>query len=236
MKNIGVGEDGTIFRIKEDGSIHKIAKIGTNYNITSISTSSKNNSLSWFLFAIAIIVCIILGINLSNSSSRINSLEYRLEQSKKDLSKEISITNVLRKDIESLKESLNTIGNKYPIIVNSMDVERNDFDSKVWNTGTYFNTSSTNFVRTKIHFYGIKTDNIELKIKLIMPSGNLYKLNSSPSDCTEKESIYITSGKSSYYTSGGYGYKTSLGWTTGTWRYEIWYRNSLLSTKSFTIY
>ena len=85
-----ISDDGSIFSIGNDGTIRRLGKIDSqgrvegndsgafnrccHRNMPTERKSSGSPVLPWFLFAIAVVVVVVMGINLSGSNDRIHSL------------------------------------------------------------------------------------------------------------------------------------------------------------------
>lgn len=237
MRNVQIGEDGTIFRIKEDGTIHKIAKIDDNYRIVGeqSGTAESHNPLPWMLLAIAVIVCVIIGVNLNSTSSRLSYAQYELQNAESNLLTEKDKVSGLGNDIKSLRESLNTIGAKYPIIITDIQIANTDSEGGIeTNYGSTLYSSYTMYLTPKITYKTISNGNITLYIKLYRPNGDLSTGTSSPSGYSFSSSINPSGD--SYDVLSGWGSGSKGNWSSGTYRIEVWYKGTCLNTKSFTIY
>ena len=72
-----------------------------------------------------------------------------------------------------------------------------------------------------------------LKVKLYRPDGSLS--TGSYSTYSYSDDAYLYEGENSY-TLSGWGNENKGHWRSGTYRIEIWYNNSCLKSKTFTIY
>ena len=197
--------------------------------------SINKKSYGWFIFFIALfaITTIIGFVMYLDADSDASNYRYKLSRMDEE---NTSLKSKLKQSDSALSTFVEKVGTNYPIVVNSATIENQDFNKSTWNSGTLFSASSTHYVRAKISYYGVKEGAITLKIKLYQPSEKLFKLKNSPSDCTREANIHITSGETSSYTSAGFGFDKSSGWSSGYWRYEIWYGSTILSSKSFYVF
>ena len=97
-----ISDDGSIFSIGNDGTIRRLGKIDSqgrvegndsggfnrccHRNMPIQKKSSDSVVLPWFLFAIAVVVVVVMGINLSNTSDDLR----RLRNQNWELSSEIA--------------------------------------------------------------------------------------------------------------------------------------------------
>lgn len=131
---------------------------------------------------------------------------------------------------------INTIGETYPLIITDIEIA-NTYSNGDIETG-YGNkiySRNTMYLKPKIYYTGVVSGTKTLKVKLYKPNGSLSQGNSSPSGCSYDDSFYISS-YSTTETLKGWGGQYKGHWDPGTYRIEIWYENTCLKTKSFTIY
>lgn len=137
---------------------------------------------------------------------------------------------------DELAELKNSFSDYMPIIITDVEIANVYNDGSVeTDYGGAIYSSYSMFIKPKITYKGIKTDeSISLDIKLYTPSG-LSRGASSQSDCSWTESFYVSSG-SNTQSFQGWGGASKGHWTSGTYRYEFWYGNVCLMAKTFTIF
>lgn len=227
-----ITNDGTIFKIKEDGSISKIARIEGNGQITTLSGAVKTaNSGSkggyWFFIILFAIAAIILGglyVESEAKYSYVNQerVEYRhnYENAKSELS--------------NLKSK---VSNTYPLIITDIEIANITSDGDILtNYGNSLYGSNTMYLHPRIKYTGLTSGNKTLKIKWYTPDGTIRRGTASPSGFSLSESVHVYSGDNHYMTLSGWGNDVKGNWRSGTYRIEIWYENSCLKSKTFTIY
>ena len=227
-----ITNDGTIFKIKEDGSISKIARIEGNGQITTLSGAVKTaNSGSkggyWFFIILFAIAAIILGglyVESEAKYSYVNQerVEYRhnYENAKSELS--------------NLKSK---VSNTYPLMITDIEIANITSDGDILtNYGNSLYGSNTMYLHPRIKYTGLTSGNKTLKIKWYTPDGTIRRGTASPSGFSLSESVHVYSGDNHYMTLSGWGNDVKGNWRSGTYRIEIWYENSCLKSKTFTIY
>ena len=178
--------------------------------------------------------------SLSHARRNIDQKEETIEEMDEeidDLKSSLASANTRCEESESKYNDLKSSVEDYlPIIITDFQV------ANVYNDGTFetdyggtIYSSYSMFLKPKITYEGVKTgESITLDIKLYTPSG-LSRGNSSPSNCSWSESMSVYSG-SNTQTFQHWGGPTKGHWSSGTYRYEIWYNNTCLRSKSFTVY
>ena len=245
MSDYQIANDGTIFHIKEDGSISKLGKIENDVimDVPSTTTPSDSGSgkgaLVFFLvlFAIATLVLGILysqlksdyDYSVSNSSSKITSLERKIKSLEGDL-------GAARNERDAAKRELDNIGQIIPLVISDIEIANTDYDGNFeTNYGSTIYSSSTMYLKPRIHYIGVSTGNKTLYVKLYRPDGYMSTGKTSPSGYSFSTSIYVCSGQNTAQLSG-WGNSSRGHWSSGTYRIEVWYNNSCLKSKSFTVY
>ena len=89
------------------------------------------------------------------------------------------------------------------------------------------------FLKPRINYYGLSYGTMNFRIKLYNPDGSLS--TGSYYTYSYSEDVYVYEGENTY-TFSGWGNETRGHWKSGTYRIEIWYGNSCLKSKEFTIY
>lgn len=219
-KDYKISNDGTIFEIKEDGSISKIARIDDNGNISSISgTISRpqqgGKGKYWFFIILFLISSAVLGVLYLQTSDSLSY--YRWEYYEAD-------------------EILNNISDEYPLIITDIKIgnvyENDDIQTDY---GERIYDHNTMYLKPKISYIGLISGRKELKVKWYTPSGYLSRGDSSPDGFSYSADEYISRGNNTL-TISGWGNKNKGHWKSGTYRIEIWYKNTCLKSKTFNIY
>lgn len=102
--------------------------------------------------------------------------------------------------------------------------------------GNTIYSSQTMYLTPKIYYNCSSPGTYDLDIKLYRPDGSLSKGSSSPSNCSYSNSLSLYSGSDKSVVLKGWGGTDKGHWKSGSYRIEIWYKNSCVATKSFTIY
>lgn len=134
--------------------------------------------------------------------------------------------NAIRYNPAQMVEALK----KEPLIVLDI-VIRNEGES--YNANIY--ASNTTYINGKIYYYSTKNQNISIKVKFY--AGNmLSRGDSSPNDCTLEEEMSISAYTYSSFEIIGWGNSKKGNWSSGDYRYELWYGDKCLGVKYFTIF
>lgn len=214
-----------IFSVNDDGSITKFATISESGEICRIGESIKQPVTKplwgyWVaivLFVVATIIAFVLYISMKE---RYDS-QYRQNRT-------------LMSQYETLKSQ---VGNAYPLIISEIEIANSyrggDIETDYGNT---IYSSNTMYLKPRIKYYGISSGTKTLKIKWFKPDGSMSTGTSSPYGFSQSDSHYIYSGADNSITLSGWGNENKGHWRSGSYRIEIWYENTCLKSKSFTIY
>lgn len=222
-----ISNDGTIFEIKEDGSISKIARIDDNGNISSISGTidrpqQGGKSKYWFFIFLFLVFSAVLGVLYLQTSDSLSYYRGEYYQAKDELSETKSI--------------ISSIAETYPLIITDIKIANVD---KRWNIQTDYGGRiydyNTMFLAPKLSYIGLISGTKELKVKWYTPSGYLSRGDSSPYGFSQSNDEYISKGNNTL-TLIGWGNENKGSWSSGTYRIEIWYKNTCLKTQTFEIY
>lgn len=255
-----ISNDGTIFEIKDDGSIAKLAKINDRGQISTLSgtimTADGGNKGGYRFFLILFVLAtVVLGIlyfvantNYSNALRAQNYYRYNYESVSSKYKDVSSVTTSLRSEIGGLRQECdnvkaelsnfqNKVSNIYPLIITDVEIANVTYEGVVQTDyGNSLYGSSTMYLKPRIKYTGLTSGNKTLKIKWYNPDGTISKGESSPSGFSQSESIYVYSGDNNISSFAGWGNSRKGYWRSGTYRIEIWYENSCLKSKTFTIY
>lgn len=103
------------------------------------------------------------------------------------------------------------------------------------NYGNTLYSSRTMYLKPRINYYGYKAGRVTLYQKLFKPDGRLSTGTSSPSGYSTKTEVYLYEG-SNIVELQGWGNERMGHWSSGWYRYEVWYNGKCLASESFYIY
>lgn len=243
--NYQISNDGTIFEIKEDGTISKIARIHDG-SISGISDSSSESQrgggkgVLWFFMIVFAIAAIVFGVLYSqalddyeSASRRYNNASSELSSLRSELSSVKAERDKAKQDLSSLRER---IGKTTPLVINEIQIANKYKGGTIeTNYGSTIYSSNTMYLAPKITYTGYASGNKTLYVKIFRPSGAMSTGTSSPSGYSFSDTEYIYTGENTCELTS-WGNETKGHWESGTYRIEIWYNNSCLKSKSFTIY
>lgn len=250
-KKFHISNEGIIFGIKDDGAIIKLAKIDDQGQICTLSgdvmTANAGSKGGYWLFivlfAIATIIFGVLYAAADNKYSRANRERNEYREKYETAS---STTSSLRSEISRLKQEhenakselsnlKSTISNTYPLIISDIEIA-NKYKGGTIETdfGRTIYSSRSMYLTPKIKYYGLSSGVKRLKVKLYRPDGSL-STGSYSTTYSYSDDIYLYDGENSS-TLSGWGNENTGHWRSGTYRIEIWYENSCLKSKTFTIY
>lgn len=128
------------------------------------------------------------------------------------------------------------VASAYPIIITDIQIA-NTYKSGTIETdyGYTIYSSYSMCLKPKIKYEGLVSGSYNLKVKWYNPDGTLSVGSSSPSGFSQSKNVYIYAGFNEIELNG-WGNKSFGYWGKGTYRIEIWYGNSCLKSKEFTIY
>lgn len=177
---------------------------------------------------------------LSSARSEISELNNKVSNLGEELDNTKTSLKITREERDEAQQKLNDlkdkVGSSMPIIITDIQIantyNNGDIDTDYGNT---IYSSNTMYLKPKISYTGIKTGNkIDLNIKFYTPSG-LSTGSNSPYGYSYSTSMYVYSGENTE-TLSGWGGSSRGHWSSGTYRFEIWYGSVCLKAKSFTIY
>lgn len=251
-KTYRISNNGTIFEIRDDGSIVKLVKIDNQGRISTLSGTvmSTNSSKGgyWFfiiLFAIAAIVLGILYVEANDNYSRAgrerNDYRNKYEEASSATSSVRSEISSLKQERDNAKSELSNlkskVSNTYPLIITDIEIANVTYNGDIHtNYGNSLYESSTMYLKPRIKYTGLTSGNKTLKVKWYNPDGTIRRGDSSPYGFSQSQSIYVYSGDNNTYDLSGWGNSTKGHWRSGTYRIEIWYENTCLKSKTFTVY
>lgn len=242
-----------IFSVNDDGSISKFASISESGEIVKIGESTKKAQGDsvwgyWLVMLVLLVGCIILFCLYNNAESNYQwqqretrTMENKYKESQGQVAAIKSEKDALWEGKRSAEEALSTlkekVGNTYPLIVSDIYVG-NMYQGGGMETnygGTIYSRNSMYLV-PKITYYGINIGSKTFYVKLYKPDGSLARGSSSPAGYSYSNSLYVSSGANNTYEFSGWGSPNKGHWKSGNYRFEIWYGNTCLKSKTFTIY
>lgn len=243
MDDYQISNDGTIFNIKEDGSISKLGKIedGRIVDISNPITSSDSGKGALVSFLVVFIIATaVLGVFLGQSKSdyeyavsRISTLETQINSLESDLRTAMSERDAAKRELSDFKDN---VGRTIPFIITDIEMA-NRFKGGTIETGfgSTIYSSRSMFLAPRIKYVGFTSGSKTIYVKIYDSYGRLRTGSSSPSGYSYSDSFYVSTGQNmSELTSWG---NATMGhWSSGSYRIEIWYNNSCLKSKNFTIY
>lgn len=172
---------------------------------------------------------------INEKSTEISGLKSQIGELQSSLSNEKKQREKTENELESLR---NSISSSIPLLITDIEI------ANVYNDGTFetnygniIYASNSMYLKPRITYTGIRNgDNITLYAKLYGISGTLQKGSSSPNGYTFSSSFTISEGNENTYHMSGWGGSSKGFWSRGTYRYEIWYGNMCLASKTFTLY
>ena len=178
--------------------------------------------------------------DLSNARSEISELNSKVCSLSEELENTKNSLRITREERDEAQQKMNDlkdkVGSSIPIIITDIQIANTSSGGDIeTDYGNTIYSSSTMYLKPKITYTGIKTgENIDLNIKFYTPTG-MSTGSSSPYGCSYSTSMYVYSGENTE-TLLGWGGSSRGHWSSGTYRFEIWYGTVCLKAKSFTIY
>lgn len=242
-----------IFSVNDDGSITKFATISESGEFCRIGEKPRQHTKRkvwgyWVAMIALLIGCVVLFVMYSDAhsdyeyqSSQRLSIESKYNTARSQISSLESEKSKLESAKRSAEDALSTlkqkVGDSYPLIISDIEIANVTYNGDIeTNYGNTLYSSRTMYLKPRIKYYGISSGNKTLKVKWYNPNGTLKIGSSSPSGFSQSESCYIYSGGDNAYSLNGWGNSTRGHWNAGTYRIEVWYGNTCLKSKTFTIY
>ncbi len=231
-----VSDDGVIFKVEDDGTIYRLAQIDNNGRITDFSNGSaplKGKGGYWFFIILFIIISIILGLLYVEA----DNYNYQLNRELSDKDNVIQILSTQFAECQSeLQDIQNKISGTNPLIITDIKIGNTYGGGAIeTNYGNTLYSKNTMYLAPYIEYIGFYSGYKKLMVKWFYPDGSLSTGSSSPSGFSTSYDAYIYKGKNTI-TLSGWGNSDKGYWGSGTYRIEIWYGNSCLKSKTFTIY
>jgi len=204
------------------------------------AAQKKKSNAGWAIFFL--LICIIasgFAIYYYNLSDSLNFENDSLKKENHSFENRLDILKSTQQNIsdekEKLEQKLEGIVEYYPIIINSLKIGNVDSNGNIeTDYGNTIYASNSMYLKPQIEYIGLKTNQtIALYLKLYK-NGVLSTGASSPSGYSIKYDLYVDAEG----TSGlmGWGNSTKGNWSSGSYRYEIWYNNMCLKVVDFNLY
>ena len=177
---------------------------------------------------------------LSSARSEISELNSKVSNLTEELGNTKTSLKITREERDDALQKMNDLKDKVsssmPIIITDIQIANTSYSGDIeTDYGNTIYSSSTMYLKPKISYTGIKTgENIDINVKFYTPSG-LSTGSKSPYGCSYSTSMYVYSGENIEALSG-WGGSSRGHWSSGTYRFEIWYGSVCLKAKTFTIY
>lgn len=242
-----------IFIVNDDGSITKFASISESGVICRVGENPpqpiKRKAWGyWLSIVILIIGCIVLFLMYNDAYSdykrqviQRHSVESKYKTANKKISTLESENSALVSQKLSVEETLSQlkeiVGSTYPIIISDIEIANTYTGGNIeTDYGNTIFSNNTMYLKPRIKYYGISSGTRILKVKWFKPDGSMSSGSSSPDGFSQSDSHYIYTGPDHTITMTGWGNVDKGHWHSGTYRIEIWYENTCLKSKTFTIY
>lgn len=129
-----------------------------------------------------------------------------------------------------------TLSNRIPFLITVMEVANTDKDGGIiQDFGKKIYDFKTQYLQPRITYTPFKTSGTYTVYIRLYKDGVLQTGQSSPKGYTYSHTITISGASNTTYTLPGWGSATSGNWKEGEYRFEVWYENYCLGSKSFTI-
>lgn len=123
-----------------------------------------------------------------------------------------------------------------PFIVTKMDIANVEVDGNIiQDYGSTIYDYKTKYLKPKIKVKPYKSFGSYTVYVKFYKNGTLSTGSSSPKGYSYKETITLSGSELQEFTLSGWGSKTAGHWTAGEYRFEIWYGDYCIGSKSFTI-
>lgn len=204
--------------------------------VENIKLNQKKSKLGYVVALVVIVLCCIVGLVfqdaiINTKEDCINKQKLAYNDSIKNLEEKVKFAN---KELDLLSASVSTI---YPIIIKEIKIGNVDKDSKIQTSyGGRLEEYNTMYLQPRIVYTGLTSGNKTFKIKWYKPDGTISHGVSSPSGFSQSKSVNVLKGENHSFEFSGWGNASPGHWRSGTYRIEIWYENTCLKSKTFTIY
>lgn len=138
---------------------------------------------------------------------------------------------------QALQTLTERIGSSFPLIIGDIEIanveQNNDI---VTDYGETLRSSNARYLKPRLKYYGMIDGSRYLKTKWVRPDGTIITGDASPAGFSQGAEYTIDAGANQMLEMGGWGWDEPGNWSTGNYRLEIWFGNTCLKSKSFTVY
>lgn len=194
------------------------------------------------LFGLALVAVIIRDNRIIKDKdawiSSLNDQIYDKQETIDDMKDELEEAKTKMSDMQDNEKNLESALAKLPPLLITdlqMGVTNDERDIIVPHGNTIY-SSETLFLSPSISYFGIRSEEVELHMKLFTPSGRMtYNVSESPSGFTNKTSFWTFKGENTRILNG-WGKNVRGNWSAGSYRIEIWYGSTCLYSKDFEVF
>ncbi|GAP73156.1 hypothetical protein SAMD00024442_63_10 [Candidatus Symbiothrix dinenymphae] len=241
-----IGDDGSIFSIDNDGTINRVGKIDSQGRIDGQKPKSKSGwdwvwDWGWVWFWVLVLVSKFVYSEIShklNSISQLQRENITLQQQKQQnreenqnlTSKITELTNENRK----LQNKINSVSN-WPLIIKTLRVGNIYNDGSIeTDFGKKLYSHSSMFLVPQIEYISLQPKQTITLYQKLYKNDELCTGINSPQGYSTKCDLYLS--KKGKTRLAGWGNKKKGSWTSGNYRYEIWYNSMCLKVVIFTLH
>ncbi|MDR2194418.1 MAG: hypothetical protein LBP19_08140 [Treponema sp.] len=183
---------------------------------------------------------------LRDAEAELTAVRAQLSDAETELTGIRTQVSTLRDDLENANAQLDTTqreladatntANRFLATYPAFSITRIRVFNQGDNPGDAIISSRSTYLYTEIRYESFLSSarTYELYIKIFHPNGALSTGTSSPDGYSFSSSFYINAGSGTERTTG-WGGATPGHWRRGTYRIELWYKNSRMAESTFTI-
>jgi hypothetical protein len=148
----------------------------------------------------------------------------------------LGVLTVHSQELSSYQQKLYTdiLVAKVPFFVSNIEIANTDKDNNIiTNYGDNISSHNTKYLTPRITVSSIVRGNYVLNIKLYQ--NNVLKVGSGQTDYTNSYTAPLDATPNQVLRIPGWGTETTGYWKPGTYRYEIWYGDICIGSKTFSI-
>lgn len=128
------------------------------------------------------------------------------------------------------------LSNCIPFIIMSMEVANTDYNGKIiQDYGSSIYNYNTQYLKPRITILPLKTSGTYTVYVKLYKDGSLQTGSSSPDGYSYSNTVTISGSSNKTITLPGWGSTNSGHWSTGKYRFEVWYGDYCMGSKSFSI-
>lgn len=254
IENIEINDTSNI---NEANNTNETSDINETNNINETSGKTRKSYTGRWITAILVLLGLMLilgavsyvwvhrlnnkndaaGIGLKNANLKIDTLDYKvtdlviqLDTTRQRLQKEIILNEALKKENDTLRSM-------YPIQIRKLEIANVDSTGNAINDyGKEIIAANSMYLMPRITYYSFKPgEKVELFIKLYNSDGDCVTGDDSPEGYSYSYVINSLSPGENLLPLSGWGGPDYGHFTSGTYRFEIWYNEMCLKAKTFKI-